>query len=426
MNVLLIGNGGREHAIALKLAESPNLSQLFITPGNPGTAEVGQNVALDVTVSETVIEFCTQQNVSLVMIGPEEPLVNGLADDLRKANIPTVGPGKAGAQLEGSKQFSKEFMSRNKIPTAAFRNFGDGELHSALTYAQRAEYPLVVKADGLAAGKGVVICQAVEEAEAALCNMMAEAQFGAAGVRVVVEQFLVGIEVSMFVLSDGEHHVLLPSAKDYKRIGVGDTGPNTGGMGSVSPVYFAEGEFLKKVHQRIIEPTFRGLQKEGIPYQGFLFIGLMNVGGEPYVLEYNTRLGDPETQSVLPRIETDFLALLLASAHKRLNEVQLKISPKACVTVVCVSEGYPGQYAKGYAITGLNDVKGSTVVHAGTALDGNTLITSGGRVLGVTTLGDSVADAVRISLENAARVSYTGKYYRADIAQDLMIDFTGA
>jgi phosphoribosylamine--glycine ligase len=420
MNVLLIGSGGREHAMAWKLAQSTRLGTLFIAPGNPGTAAVGKNVAIDWKDPAATTAFCRQEDIALVIIGPEDPLVAGLADHLRSHNIPVVGPGKAGAQLEGSKQFSKAFMERHGIPTAQYRAFGQGQLAEALAYVGSASYPLVVKADGLAAGKGVVICNTRFEAETSLRQMMGDRTFGEAGSRVVVEQFLEGIEVSVFVLTDGQDYVLLPAAKDYKKVGVGDTGPNTGGMGSVSPVPFVTPAFLQTVQTGIVEPTLLGLVKEGIPYQGFLFIGLMVVQGKPFVLEYNVRMGDPETQSIMPRIKSDFLDLLYASATGKLRGQGVVVTSQACVSVVCVSEGYPGHYDKGYPITGLDAVNGSLVFHAGTTSNNGQLVTNGGRVLAVTSLAPTLPEAAAQSLQNAQHVHYNGKFYRTDIAHDLM------
>src|ERR1700744_4954632 len=383
MNILLLGSGGRESAFAWKIAQSPKCQQLFIAPGNAGTSQYGKNVNIKATDFESIGRFAIDNNVDLVLVGPEEPLVKGIHDfflaDEQLKNIPVVGPQKEGAQLEGSKDFSKEFMFRHNIPTAASKTFTADSLGEGIEYLAKAGLPIVLKADGLAAGKGVLICTTLEEAQLELIEMLTEAKFGEASSKVVIEQFLQGIEISAFVLSDGSNYKILPEAKDYKRIGEGDPGLNTGGMGSVSPVPFADAEFMQKVTDRGIIPTVEGLRKENIPYKGFIFIGLMNCDGEPYVIEYNCRMGDPETESVMPRIESDFVDLLLGVAEGNLNEKELVISNKIAATVFMVSGGYPGEYLKNKVIAGIENVHESNVFHAGTSLHGEEVITTGGR-----------------------------------------------
>jgi len=424
MNILIIGSGGRESAFAWKLAQSPNCSQLFIAPGNAGTGHYGKNVNLKVTDFAGIRDFVLQNNVEMVLVGPEEPLVKGIHDfflaDEQLKNIPVIGPQQEGAQLEGSKDFSKQFMFRNSIPTAASNTFTKGTLQEGLTYLATAGLPVVLKADGLAAGKGVLICTTWEEAERELIAMLQDAKFGEASSRVVIEQFLQGIELSVFVMTDGINYKILPSAKDYKRIGEGDTGLNTGGMGSVSPVPFADDTFLKKVEERIVIPTVEGLKKEGIPYKGFIFIGLMNCDGEPHVIEYNCRMGDPETESVLPRIESDFLDLLLGIANQDIQTRELKISAKTAATVMCVAGGYPGDYVNGKTITGIENVRDSIVFQAGTELENGAIKTAGGRVLAVTTLQDNLFEALQHATTDAARIYYDGVYFRRDIGFDLI------
>lgn len=420
MNVLVIGSGGREHAISHAISQSTHCGALFVAPGNAGTAQVGENVPLAVSDAAAVIEFVRSKEISLVVIGPEAPLEAGLADALRAAGIPVVGPGKAGAVLESSKEWSKRFMQRHEIPTAAYASFTDAEIDAAVAYVQGHSLPVVVKASGLAAGKGVLICESHAEAVEAVKGMLEGDQFGASGKTIVVEEFLSGIEVSVFVLTDGESYRILPEAKDYKRIGEGDTGLNTGGMGAVSPVHFADAVFMDKVVKRIVHPTLNGLKQEEIPYQGFIFIGLMSVAGEPYVIEYNVRMGDPETEVVFPRIASDALLLLQAAAEGKLAEAELEVREEACCTVMLVSGGYPGKYEKGKAISGLDAVQGSTVYHAGTKMADGELVTNGGRVLAVTSFGAGIEAALAQSLENAEKIQFEGKYYRRDIGQDLL------
>lgn len=424
MNVLLIGSGGREHTFAWKIAQSAHCENLYIAPGNAGTAECGTNVAMDPLDFEAVSRFVLEKHIHLVLVGPEEPLVKGISDYFLASeavkHIPVIGPGKAGARLEGSKDFSKQFMERHDIPTASYATFTGTEIEKGLRYLDTHPLPIVLKADGLAAGKGVLICETREEARQELEAMLLNAKFGAASEKVVVEQFLEGIELSVFVLTDGNSYKILPEAKDYKRIGEGDTGLNTGGMGSVSPVPFADRIFMKKVEDRIVIPTIEGLKKDGIPYKGFIFIGLMNKQGSPYVIEYNVRMGDPETESVVPRIQSDLLELLQAAALGKLDQQELRIDPRSAATVVLVSGGYPGSYEKGKRIEGLDTVESSLLFHGGTGrnADGG-CVTSGGRVLAITSLSEKADEALRTSIENAGRVNFEGKYFRNDIGFDL-------
>lgn len=424
INVLLIGSGGREHAIAWKLAQSPLLNQLFIAPGNAGTSAVGKNVPISGNDFESIKQFVLVNKVELVVVGPEDPLVQGihdffLNDELLK-NVPVIGPQKAGAELEGSKDFAKQFMIRHGIPTGAYQTFTKDTLTEGIAFLQTLDPPYVLKADGLAAGKGVLICKTFAEAEIELTDMLANHRFGKASERVVIEEFLDGIELSAFAITNGQEYLVLPEAKDYKRIGVGDSGPNTGGMGSISPVPFAGKEFMRKVEDRVIRPTVEGLQKDGIPYQGFLFFGLMNVKGDPFVIEYNVRLGDPETESLLPRIKNDLLEIFLATAQGRLSDIKLDIDERTAACVMIVSGGYPGEYLKGKEISGLDAVDKSLVFHAGTTTANNSVITSGGRVIAVTTLGDSLKSAVAQSLESASQIEFENSYFRSDIGKDLM------
>ncbi|PWK75319.1 phosphoribosylamine--glycine ligase [Mucilaginibacter oryzae] len=424
MNILILGSGGRESAFAWKVAQSPKCEKLFIAPGNAGTTQYGTNVNIKVTDFEGIKALVLQENISLVLVGPEEPLVKGVHDfflaDEQLKNIPVVGPQQEGAQLEGSKDFSKQFMEKHSIPTAAYKTFTKDTLQDGLSYLATAGLPVVLKADGLAAGKGVLICLTLEEAQTELIAMLADAKFGEASSRVVVEQFLTGIELSVFVMTDGNSYKILPEAKDYKRIGEGDTGLNTGGMGSVSPVSFADTAFMQKVEERIIIPTVEGLKKDGIPYKGFIFIGLMNSNGEPWVIEYNCRMGDPETESVMRRIDSDFVDLLAGVAEGNLDTKELIISPKTAATVVMVAGGYPGEYLKNKVITGTENVRDSIVFHAGTAMDGENVITTGGRVLAITTLQDTMFNALQQATADASRIYYDGMYFRKDIGFDLL------
>lgn len=423
-NVLLIGSGGREHAIAWKLAQSPLLDQLYIAPGNAGTSGVGINVPISGNDFESIKTFVLANKVHLVIVGPEEPLVRGIHDfflnvELLK-NIPVIGPQKAGAELEGSKDFAKQFMIRHNIPTGAYQTFTKNTLTEGLAFLKKLNPPYVLKADGLAAGKGVVICNTLPEAEVELTDMLANQKFGKASERVVIEEFLDGIELSAFALTNGREYLVLPEAKDYKRIGVGDSGPNTGGMGSISPVPFAGKEFMKKVEDRVIRPTVEGLRKDGIPYQGFLFFGLMNVKGDPFVIEYNVRLGDPETESIIPRIKTDLLEIFLATANGNLSDIKLETDQRTAACVMIVSGGYPGEYEKGKVITGLESVTKSLVFHAGTGSSDNNILTNGGRVIAVTSLSDEINSAVAQSLESASLIIFENSYFRSDIGKDLL------
>lgn len=420
MNILLIGSGGREHAIARSLAASPRLKSLFIAPGNAGTARLGTNVNLNPLDLEAVAAFVSENSVDLVVVGPEAPLDAGLADHLRANGTPVVGPGKAGAILEASKDWSKRFMQRHGIPTAGYRSFHEDQLEEAKAYVGQHSLPVVVKASGLAAGKGVLICESNDDAVKAVEDMLAGASFGESGKTIVVEEFLRGIEVSIFVLTDGKDYKILPEAKDYKRIGEGDTGLNTGGMGAASPVPFVNDAFIKQVEQQIVKPTLKGLSEEGIPFQGFIFLGLMVTDNGPSVIEYNVRMGDPETEVVFPRIKSDVVDLMEATAKGTLGQVDYEADPRACVTVMLVSGGYPGKYEKGKQITGEDKVNDSIVFHAGTKTDGDQLLTNGGRVIAVTSFGKDLEEALTTSYNNADLIEFEGKYFRRDIGQDLL------
>lgn len=422
MKILVLGSGGREHALAWKIKQSPKCSGLFIAPGNGGTSEVGTNLPVDINNHEAIKELIRANAIDLVVIGPEDPLVNGLVDDLKAdatfKDLRVIGPVKAGARLEGSKDFSKQFMKKYGIPTADAQTFDASSLDQGLSYLESLEPPYVLKADGLAAGKGVIITSDLDEAKQTLTDLIVGKRFGEASQHVLIEQFLLGIEVSFFVLTDGETYRILPEAKDYKRIGEHDEGPNTGGMGAVSPVIFADRIFKEKVQQRIITPTVEGLKKEGIHYTGFIFFGLISVKGEPYVIEYNVRMGDPETQAVLPRIKTDFLELLMATADGTLIDSDIEYERYTANTVVCVSEGYPGNYEKNIAIEAAKP-RGVITFHAGTKREGDQLQTSGGRVLAVTGLGKNLGEAISKSQKAAEEINYRGKYFRRDIGMDL-------
>jgi len=423
-NILLLGSGGRECAIAWKLSQSPLCKQLFIAPGNPGTGKYGTNVPLSVSDFEGIKKFCIEKNIDILFPGGEDSLVAGIynffKNDNALANIIVVGPSKAGAQLEGSKAFSKLFMQRHNIPTAAYREFNEGNFDEGVAYLKQHSLPIVLKADGLAAGKGVVIAENTDEAIEAFTAMIKEAQFGDASKTVVVEQFLTGIELSVFVMTDGSNYVRLPEAKDYKRIGEGDKGPNTGGMGAISPVPFADAAFMQKVTERIIDPTVKGLKEENIIYQGFIFFGLINVGGDPYVIEYNCRMGDPETEVVMPRLQNDLVEMILKMQEGKLNEVNIKYEPRAACTIMLVSEGYPGSYPKGRAMKGFASVRDSLLFHAGTAQKDADIVTSGGRVIAVTSYGDTIKEALATSYKNAAHIEYEGMYYRKDIGYEFI------
>jgi phosphoribosylamine--glycine ligase len=423
-NILLLGSGGRESAIAWKLRQSKYCKELFIAPGNAGTAQYGSNINLSVTDFEEVKSVCLENKIDILFPGGEDSLVAGIWDffknDADLKHIVVAGPSKEGAQLEGSKAFSKKFMERHNIPTAAYREFTEENFDEGIEYLKQHELPIVLKADGLAAGKGVVIAQDHTEAIETFTTMIKEAQFGDASKKVVIEAFLSGIELSVFVLSDGTHYVRLPEAKDYKRIGEGDTGPNTGGMGAISPVPFATGDFMQKVTDRIIEPTVKGLAAENITYQGFIFFGLIEVKGEPYVIEYNCRMGDPETEVVMPRLENDLVELIITMHENRLNEVEVKHDERAACTVMLVSEGYPGSYPKGKTMSGFEGVRDSILFHAGTAIKDGHTVTNGGRVIAITSYGKNLQNALATSFENAAHIQYEGKYYRRDIGYEFM------
>lgn len=423
MNILLIGSGGRECAFAWKISQSAQCSNLFIAPGNAGTLAYGKNVNIDIKNFDAIKEIVLKEQIELVVVGPEEPLVLGIHDyfteDEELQKIPVIGPKKEGAVLEGSKDFSKQFMERHQIPTAKSRSFTNENLQAGLDYLANHSLPVVLKADGLAAGKGVLIIDNHQEAQDEL-KLMLDGKFGNAGSTVVVEEFLTGIELSVFVLTDGENYVILPEAKDYKRIGQGDTGLNTGGMGSVSPVPFADQAFMSKIEEKVIKPTIKGLKTDNIDYTGFIFFGLIKVGDEPYVIEYNCRMGDPETESVLPRIENDLVELFLATAHKKLDNYQIKINPKNAATIVIVAGGYPGDYDKGKTISGLENLRDSIAFHAGTLKDGGVVKSNGGRVLAITSLQNTQFEALQCATADAGRIYFDGKYFREDIGFDLV------
>ena len=423
MNILLIGSGGREHAIAYKLTQSPLCEKLFVLPGNAGTASIATNIPLDPSDFTMTGKFCLDNDIGLVIVGPEEYLVNGLRDhfeaDGQLKKIPFVGPAKNGAIIEGSKDWSKAFMKKYDIPTAGYETFQFNTIHEGIRYVNQHSLPVVLKADGLAAGKGVLICNSHDEAEAGLNDMLRENKFGNAGSRVVVEEYLDGIELSVFVLCDGKSYCILPSAKDYKRIREGDKGLNTGGMGAVSPVPFADAAFMKKVEDRIIRPSVEGLKTEGIRYIGFLFIGLMKVMDDPFVIEYNCRLGDPETEVVLPRIKNDLAELMLACASGELSKQIILEDERAAAAVMLVSRGYPEDYQKGKTITGFDKVENSLLFHAGTKMnEKGEVLTNGGRVIAITSFGKNIQEAVTTSLINADKIEYEGKYFRRDIGYE--------
>ena len=423
MNVLILGSGGREHTLAWKISQSPKLKKLFVAPGNAGTAAIAQNIPIGVNDFEAIKKTVLSKNIQMLVVGPEDPLVNGIHDfflnDKELRTIPVIGPQKAAAQLEGSKEFAKEFMMRHNIPTAAYQSFTAANLEEGYSFLETLHSPYVLKADGLAAGKGVVILHDLEEAKAELRAMLVDAKFGGASTTVVIEEFLDGIELSVFVLTDSKGYKVLPTAKDYKRIGEGDKGLNTGGMGAISPVPFADKAFMDKIHEQVVKPTVAGLKKDNLPYKGFIFIGLIKVGDNPKVIEYNVRLGDPETEVVIPRIKTDFLEVLQAVAHEKLDELVLELDERSATTVMLVAGGYPEAYEKGKEITGLSEVQDSLVFHAGTKVKEGKVVTNGGRVMAITSFGDDFKQALKTSYQNIEKLHFDQMNYRKDIGFDL-------
>lgn len=423
MKVLLLGSGGREHALAWKIAQSPKMEKLYIAPGNAGTREVGENVNMAVNDFEAIAAFMAKQGIGMLVVGPEDPLVEGIRDylaaDARFQDLMIVGPGRAGAILEGSKDYAKQFMMRHGIPTARYMTVTPDQLEEGMKFLSDLKPPYVLKADGLAAGKGVLILDDLEEARRELEEMLG-GKFGKASKRVVIEEFLHGIEISVFAITDGKDYKILGSAKDYKRIGEGDTGLNTGGMGAVSPVPFADEAFNRKVEERIVRPTVEGLRKDGVDYRGFIFFGLMNDGGEPYVIEYNVRMGDPETEVVIPRLKTDILDLFEAAARGTLADCHFELDERYCTTVMLVAGGYPGSYEKGNVIHGISEVNDSILFHAGTKRVDGEAVTNGGRVMAVSSFGEKMEDALQQSYENVSKISFKEMYYRRDIGQDLL------
>ncbi len=423
MTILLLGSGGREHAFAWKMIQSPLCDTLFVAPGNAGTAVIANNININPTDFPAIKDFVLKEKVEMVVVGPEDPLVKGIYDfflndaDLR--NIPVIGPSTVGAQLEGSKEFAKEFLFRHNIPTAAYDSFTAETVEQGCQFLETLQPPYVLKADGLAAGKGVLIIQDLAEAKEELRNMLVHQKFGSASAKVVIEEFLDGIELSCFVLTDGKSYKILPTAKDYKRIGEGDTGLNTGGMGAVSPVPYVDAVLMEKIETRIVKPTIDGFQKDGIPYKGFVFIGLINVKGEPIVIEYNVRMGDPETEVVIPRLKTDLVELFLAVANEKLDQIALEVDERSATTIMVVSGGYPEDFEKGKVITGLENITDSIVFHAGTKLENNQVLSNGGRVLTVTSYGDNFEEAIKKSYQNIAKLQFDKMYFRKDIGNDL-------
>ncbi|WP_392448728.1 phosphoribosylamine--glycine ligase [Capnocytophaga canis] len=423
MNILILGSGGREHAFALKISQSQLCKNLYVAPGNGGTHQVATNVSISPTDFQSVKKFVLDNQITMLVVGPEDPLVHGVYDffknDSDLQHVQVVGPSKEGAKLEGSKEFAKQFMQRHGIPTAKYESFTKETVERGCQFLSTMQPPYVLKADGLAAGKGVLIINDLSQAQSELRNMLLNEKFGSASQKVVVEEFLDGIELSCFVLTDGKNYKILPTAKDYKRIGENDQGLNTGGMGAVSPVPFADADFMQKIEERIVQPTIAGLKKDSIEYQGFVFIGLIKVKGEPYVIEYNVRMGDPETEVVLPRIESDLVAVFQSLKSQTLDELTLQINPESATTVMMVSGGYPEDYEKGKIITGVENVSGSIVFHAGTARKGDDLVTSGGRVLAVTSFGKDFKEALKKSYENIEKIHFDKMYFRKDIGFDL-------
>ena len=423
MTILLLGSGGREHALAWKMLQSSKCESLFVAPGNAGTAQIATNVNVDILDFQSIKTFVLNNNVNMVVVGPEDPLVHGIFDffknDAQLQAIPVIGPSKTGAQLEGSKEFAKQFLVKNNIPTAAYDSFTSETVEQGCAFLETLQAPYVLKADGLAAGKGVLILQDLEEAKTELRNMLVHAKFGQASSKVVIEEFLDGIELSCFVLTDGKNYKILPTAKDYKRIGEGDTGLNTGGMGAVSPVPFADQILLDKIESRIVKPTIEGLQKDNIEYKGFIFIGLINVKGEPIVIEYNVRMGDPETEVVIPRLKSDLVEMFNAVAEEKLDEFVLEVDPRSATTIMVVSGGYPEDYEKGKIITGIESITDSIVFHAGTKTANGSIVSNGGRVLAVTSYGDNFKDAIKKSYQNIDKLHFDKMYFRKDIGFDL-------
>jgi phosphoribosylamine--glycine ligase len=423
MTILLLGSGGREHALAHKIVHSKHCSKLFTAPGNAGTQNLAENVNINPNDFDAVKDFCLKNNVEMVVVGPEDPLVKGIYDFFKNddllQHIPVIGPSKLGATLEGSKEFAKKFLVKNNIPTAQYESFTKDNLEEGLLFLEKLNPPYVLKADGLAAGKGVLIINDLAEAKAELSEMLLNQKFGGASAKVVIEEFLEGIELSCFVLTDGKNYKILPTAKDYKRIGEGDAGLNTGGMGAVSPVPFADELLMKKIEDRIVKPTIQGLQNDNIEYKGFIFIGLIKVKDEPFVIEYNVRMGDPETEVVIPRLKTDLVELFLALKEQKLDQIELDIDPRSATTVMLVSGGYPEDYEKGKEILGLENIKDSIVFHAGTKFDNNKVVTNGGRVLAITSFGEDFKEALRTSYKNIENIRFDKMYYRKDIGFDL-------
>ena len=424
MTILLLGSGGREHALAWKMLQSSLCTKLFVAPGNAGTAAIAINVNINILDFEMVKKIVIQEQIEMVVVGPEDPLVHGIYDFFKNdedlKNIPVIGPSKKGAQLEGSKEFAKEFLVKHNIPTAAYDSFTAATVEKGCAFLETLQPPFVLKADGLAAGKGVLIIQDLQEAKTELRNMLVHAKFGTASSKVVIEEFLDGIELSCFVLTDGKNYKILPTAKDYKRIGEGDTGLNTGGMGAVSPVPFADKVLLEKIETRIVKPTIAGLQKDGIEYKGFVFIGLINVKGEPIVIEYNVRMGDPETEVVIPRLKSDLVALFQAVANEKLDEMTLEIDERSATTIMIVSGGYPEEFDKGKIITGIKNVQDSIVFHAGTKMENGEIVSNGGRVLAITSFGDNFQEAIKKSYQNIDKLHFDKMYFRTDIGFDLL------